>query len=95
MGKNRSAKQDTKVGKSKRAEALCSDKAEQPRIPRKRSWYSNQKCKHKKQTLPDKLVFNQTRERKDQRPLSTQSRGYKDTAGTGLHRQTGLKIQET
>ena len=44
-------------------------------------------------TLPKRLVFNQTRERKDQRPLSSQSRGYKDTAGTGLHRQKGLKSQ--
>ena len=45
-------------------------------------------------TLPKRLVSNQTRERKDQRQLSSQSRGYKDTAGTGLHRQKGLKSQE-
>ena len=45
-------------------------------------------------TLPKRLVFNQARERKYQRPLSSQSRGYKDTAGIGLHRQKGLKSQE-
>ena len=56
--------QDIKIGKSNWAEALCFDEAEQPRISRKRSRNSNQKCKHQvKQNLPNDLVFNKIREK--------------------------------
>ena len=46
-------------------------------------------------TLPKRLVFNQTKERKDLKPLSSQPRQHKDTIGIGLHSQKGPKSQET
>ena len=49
----------------------------------------------KNNTLPKILVFNQTKERKDMKPLPSQSREYRDPVETGLHSQKGPKSQET